>query len=85
MMWGNYGMGLWWWASGGLVLVGVVILVVVLVRVSSTSRRRSTVSDPDEGDTRIRSPKQILDARYAMGEMTSEKYRERLVTLGLEP
>ncbi|MGA6093785.1 SHOCT domain-containing protein [Microbacterium sp. NPDC079356] len=30
-------------------------------------------------------PKQILDERYAKGELTSEEYRERLATLGLKP
>ncbi|MBX3100712.1 MAG: SHOCT domain-containing protein [Salinibacterium sp.] len=82
MMWGNYGMGSWGWAFGTLVLVGVVILVIVLVRVFAGSRRRLPVSTLGANSL---SPKQILDERYAKGELTSEEYRERLATLGLMP
>lgn len=83
MMWGNYGMGLWGWAFGGLLLVGVVILVVLLIRMSLSSGQRSTTLGVGDGDSW--SPKQILDERYAKGELTSEEYRERLATLGLKP
>jgi len=30
------------------------------------------------------SPKQILDERYARGELTTEEYRERVTTLGFD-
>lgn len=89
-MWGSYGMGLWGWAFGGLVLVGVVVLVVVvlvvvLIGVSSNSRRQSALPGPGTRDSGTLSPKQILDDRYARGELTSKEYRERLATLGLKP
>ena len=84
-MWGNYGMGLWGWAFGGLILVGVVVLVVVVVRLSSNVRPQSAAPATGTRDSRSRPPKEILDERYAKGELTSEEYRERLTTLGLRP
>ena len=84
-MWGNYGMGLWGWAFGGLILIGVVVLVVVVVRLSSNVRPQSAAPATDTRDNGSRSPKEILDERYAKGELTSEEYRERLTTLGLRP
>ena len=82
MMWGNYGMGGWAWGFGALVLIGLVILVVVLVRTFSQPR-------PVPGLAQARpsaasSPRQILDERYARGELTTEQYRERLSALGLD-
>ncbi|HEY9499459.1 MAG TPA: SHOCT domain-containing protein [Terrimesophilobacter sp.] len=85
MMWGNYGIGLWGWVFGVLVLVGIVILIAVLLRDSSSSSRQSAVADSGTRDNGAPSPKQILDERYAKGELTSEEYRERLATLGLNP
>ncbi|MEP7113071.1 MAG: SHOCT domain-containing protein [Ilumatobacteraceae bacterium] len=73
MMWGNYGMG--GWGFGILLAVGVVILVIVLIRVLARPRPASPQAS---------SPKQILDERYAKGELTTVEYRERLTALALD-
>jgi putative membrane protein len=83
MMWGNYGMTGWGWVFGVVVVVGVVILVVVLVRVLSNPRTVS--AQPATQADAAKPPKQILDERYAKGELTTEEYRERLAALGLNP
>lgn len=82
MMWGDYGMSGWSWAFGVLVVVGAVILIVVLVRVLSTPRTTHQESQPTPAAAP--SPRQILDERYAKGELTTEEYRERLSALGLD-
>ena len=83
MMWGNYGMSGWSWVFGGLVVIGVVILIIVLVR-RSTPVQSDTPSVPPTVADGAPSPKQILDERYARGELTTEEYRERVTTLGLD-
>ncbi len=86
MMWGNDGQGSWsWsWVFGTLAVVGVIVLVVLAVRVTSSSRTRSNAGAPPVVEVRP-SPKQILDERYAQGELTTEEYRERLTALGHHP
>ncbi len=83
MMWGNYGMSGWSWVFGGLVTIGVVILIIVLLR-RSPPARSDTPSAPPTVAGGAPSPKQILDERYARGELTTEEYRERVTTLGLD-
>jgi putative membrane protein len=83
MMWGNYGMSGWSWGFGGLVVIGVVILIIVFARRQPTSRlpaQSSAVTPAASTPT----PKQILDERYAKGELTTEEYRERIAALGLD-
>lgn len=83
MMWGNYGMNGFSWAFGGLVVIGVVILIVVLLRRPSPSRiDASRIPSAVVGSTLT--PKQILDERYAKGELTTEDYKERIAALGLD-
>ena len=75
MMWG-YGGGAWMWIVGGLVLIGVVVLVVVLIR-SATAGTNVGATPAATTST----PRQILDERFARGELTTDEYRERLETL----
>lgn len=79
MMWGNgYGMG-WGWLFGGLILVGLIVLivVVVLVVIRSGSAGRTVPNTPGTAGA-SRTPREILDERYARGELTTDEYRERV-------
>lgn len=84
MMWGNgFGMGSGW-LFGALIIVGVVVLVVVLVRMLGRSRRDHTDSTVESQAVRgaDKTPRQILDERYAAGDLSTEEYKERLRVLG---
>lgn len=78
--------GVWMWVFGGLMMIGVVVLIglavwaVVHATTRGTGVRTAPESSPTGGRERTR---QVLDERYARGEMTSEEYTERLHTLGL--
>lgn len=84
-MWGyGFDMG-WMWLFGLLVLVGVVLIVIVAVRAFSGGVHR----DGSQGDTGAlpgqghrSAARQLLDERYAKGELSSEEYREKLTVLG---
>lgn len=81
MMWGcGYSGWAWMWVVGGLVIVGIVVLVAVLVR-NATAPTKTGTSVGAATST----PRQILDERYARGELTTEEYRERIETLGGKP
>ena len=78
----------WMWVFGGLMMVAVVVLIgaVVWAVIAATNRgnRGPTAggASPAEVGGRTRT-RQVLDERYARGEMNSEEYTERLHTLGL--
>jgi putative membrane protein len=80
---GTGGMGLgmgWMWVFWLLLIVGVVLLVAVAVRAVSggvTRVDRGSASMPRRSRAR-----EVLDERYARGELTTEQYRERLQALG---
>lgn len=79
MMGNGFGMGgtLLFWL---LVLAGVVLLVVVAVRAFGGTTNRTGRSEQAPGsDDRAR---EVLDERYARGELDSEEYRERRRSLG---
>lgn len=81
------GGGVWMWVFGGVMMVGVLILIgaVVWAVIAATNRgnRGFTASEAlPEAAGRGRT-RQVLDERYARGEMNSEEYTERLHTLGL--
>ncbi|GAA4759143.1 SHOCT domain-containing protein [Citricoccus nitrophenolicus] len=78
---GMGGLGLMW-VFGLLVLAGVIVLVVVLV--TTLSGRSSNTGAPDHGRAPGADPgrgREILQERYARGELSAEEYRERLQTL----
>lgn len=87
MMWG-YGQGMgWMWLWGPLLLIGVLVLVLLAVRAAGGGIRGGYgPRNPDgygpsatPGGSRAR---EILDERFARGELTAEQYREQLRVLG---
>ncbi|MBG6218774.1 putative membrane protein [Arthrobacter sp. CAN_A6] len=75
------GMGLMW-IFGLLMLVGVIVLIVVLVK--AFSGRPQNTAGPDNSRGPGTGPgrgREILEERYARGELSTEEYRERLSTL----
>lgn len=85
MMWGNgYNMGWGWgWPVGLLLLIGIVLLVIWAVRAGAANRdgRR----DDSMADSRPPGPsaaRQVLDERFAKGELDADEYRQRLTVLG---
>ncbi|WP_026821231.1 SHOCT domain-containing protein [Arthrobacter castelli] len=78
---GMGGMGLMW-IFGLLALVGVIALVVVLVKTftGTTSNTGASGHSTGRGVGSDRA-RDILEERYARGELSTEEYRERLRTL----
>ncbi|HEY5879845.1 MAG TPA: SHOCT domain-containing protein [Nakamurella sp.] len=84
MGYGYDGGGVWMWVFGGLMMVGVLLLIgaVVWAIIAATTRGNAAPTAPTDTGGRART-RQLLDERYARGEMTSEEYTERLHTLAL--
>jgi len=85
MGYGYDGGGAWMWVFGGLMMLGVLVLIGVAVWavVAATNRGGSAAAtSPVDVGGRART-RQVLDERYARGEIDSEEYTERLHTLGL--
>ena len=89
MGYGYDGDGSWaMWVFGGLIMVGVLVLIGLVAWAIVTATTRTNPGHPAAnpftadagGPGRTR---QILDERYAHGEMTTDEYTERLHTLGL--
>lgn len=95
MMWGYNG-GLGWTLFFGLItIISIATLVVLAVRLSAGSKDRrepgpppGTSGTPTPGATgapgRSRA-RQILDERFAAGELTQEQYLEQVRALGEGP
>jgi putative membrane protein len=82
MMDSGFGMG-WMSLFWLLLAVGVILLVVVTARALSGGVTRGSAGRDGDGVARERSrARQLLDERYARGELTTEEYRERLQALG---
>lgn len=71
---------MWVWGAG-LVVVLLVLIGGLLWAVMATTAHRSAA--PTAADAvGPASARQILDRRYARGELGTEEYRERMQTLG---
>ncbi len=84
-MYGNddYGMSgwMWWWSAA--MVVGVLVLLGGLVwAIVVTTRRPAGPGQPVPSAVGPSAARQILDQRYARGEMDTPEYQERVHTLG---
>jgi putative membrane protein len=79
MMGNGGGMG-WMWFIWPLVILGIVLLVVFLVRGTTTRTpgHGAEAAPPPDGESGRTHAQDILDERYARGELTDEEYQERL-------
>lgn len=86
MMYGydGYGMSGWMWVWVATLIIGVLVLIggLVWAIVASTTSRRSTQAQPVPSVAGVPPARQILDERYARGELGTEEYQERVHTLG---
>ncbi len=79
MMWGSKSMG-WSWGFGLLAIAGVAVIIYVIVRLlSNKSGSDDTRSAPRQADSV--SARQILEERFARGELTAEQLRDQLRVL----
>lgn len=76
----NIGMS-WMWLFGLLMMAGVLLLVVVVIRAAGDGVTRRDQASGASLQAQSR-PRQLLDERYARGEIATEEYRERLQALG---
>ncbi|WP_457946105.1 SHOCT domain-containing protein [Pseudarthrobacter sp. alpha12b] len=87
MMWG-YGQGSAWWLWGILLLIGMALLVVLAVRAfgggirGGQGRSSQGQGGHGQGAPPASAARQILDERFARGELTAEQYRAQLKVLG---
>lgn len=89
MLGNGYGAGAMW-GFGLLVLIGVGLLVVLAVQVlgggisrgTGASTRTRPPREPGEGPRGRGRAHEVLDQRYARGELSTEEYRERVQGLG---
>lgn len=78
----GYGMSGWMWVWGAALVVGVLALLgglVWAIVVTTTHRRAPQAGVAGVGTAPAR---QILDERFARGELDTQEYRERVQTLG---
>ena len=63
-----------------LILIGIILLVVFLVRGTTTRTpgHGGEATPPPHGESGRNRAQEILDERYARGEITDEEYQERL-------
>ncbi|TFD73176.1 SHOCT domain-containing protein [Cryobacterium fucosi] len=79
MIWGNGSMG-WSWGFGLLAIAGVAVLIYVLVRFLS-NKSGSDDTRPASRQADSASARQILEERFARGEITAEQLRDQLRVL----
>ena len=84
MMWGYDGNMGWTWLFGLITIIGIVTLVVLAVRLSAGTNDRREPGPPPGTPGRSRA-RQILDERFAAGELTQEQYLEQVRALGEGP
>ena len=81
-MWGyDYNMMGWGWVIGAVLVVLVVVTVIVLLLLVPGRMSHAAAAPPSVAGA-TSTPRQILDQRYAKGDLTTEEYLERVKHLG---
>ena len=81
-MWGyGYNMMGWSWIIGAVIVVLLVVAVIVALRLVPGRMNHPAVV-PSSAAVGAPTPRQILDERYAKGDLTTEEYLERIKHLG---
>lgn len=73
---GGFGMG-WAWLWWLLILVGVVAIVIGLLRAGTSGRRNGRDDEAPSTGRPASTARQILDERFARGEIDEDEYRAR--------
>jgi putative membrane protein len=84
---GGWGAGYWLLMSFAMVLVWALLVAAVVLAVRYAGRRTTggrPPAGPDGTGARPRTARDILDERYARGEIGDEEYRNRRDTLASE-
>ncbi len=68
------GMAGWWWL---IPLLGFVLIVALVIMVIVVVMRQTANNPPPQRPEGRRSAREILDERYALGEIDEEEYRKR--------
>jgi putative membrane protein len=83
MMGGDFGWGSGWMFFGGLMMLlfwgGIIALIVLAVRAlsgSSSNMANRSNATPIQRNGAAQSPLEILQARYAKGEISREEYTD---------
>lgn len=77
-----YGIGMGdGWLFGVLIAAGVVLLIILLVRLLGGGMERDRRGEQNM-PRQSSSARQLLDERYARGDLTTEEYQERIRVLG---
>lgn len=89
MMW-SHGQGMvWMWLWATVLLVGIALLVLLAIRVFGGGSGGYVPTGPQRPDDRSQvkgsKARQILEERFAKGELTADQYRENLNVLGEDP
>ena len=81
-MWGyGYNMMGWSWLIGAVV-VGLVLVAAIVALRPLLGRQNHPPVAPLSGEVGGPTPRQILNERYAKGDITTEEYLERVKHLG---
>ncbi|MGC1206838.1 MAG: SHOCT domain-containing protein, partial [Ornithinimicrobium sp.] len=75
-MMGAGGMG-WMWVIWPVVLIGLLLVVVLLLRGRGNTPERNTRPTSRASETEGTRARELLDERYARGEVSDEEYEEK--------